>query len=150
MALDPNIPRWIKASVYQHITDLSNNAYPIYLNSYQGDSTWAELRMDGPIIENYEFASFRFDVTFNILATCFCGTDEYAIDRMVGILGTTLDNDICLYKYGTGPDDDQSMFGRLQQYPSKDRKVDIVNFGLITPDSKFKRSSIEASYTLWL
>jgi len=150
MAFDPSIPRWIKASAFEHVKTLTNGAYPIYLNSYNGDSSWAELRMDGPMVENYEFASFRFDVTLNILATCFSGDDEYAIDRMVGILGTSLDNDICLFKYGNGLEDDQSMFGTLQMYPSKDRKVDIVHFGLITPDSKFKRASIEASYTLWL
>ena len=79
-----------------------------------------------------------------------CGIDEYEIDRMAGAFGTTLDNDICCFKYGNGIMDDQSMWGVLQMNPSDKYKVDIVNFGLITPDSKFKRSSCEASYCMWL
>jgi hypothetical protein len=138
------------ASITQHVQNLVPQ-YPLYLNSYSGkDQAWGEIRFDGPTVENYEYASFKFDITVNILVTCFCGADEYAIYRMEGAYGTALDNDICVFKYGNGPQDDQSMFATLQMYPSRDRKVDIVQFGLITPDSKFKRSAIEASYTLWL
>jgi hypothetical protein len=146
---DPNIIRWMFTSITQHVKDLVPN-YPLYLDSYTGENVWGEIRFDGPNIENYEYASFKFDVTVDILVTCFCGTDEYLIYTVVGAFATALDNDICLFKYGDGPEDDQSQFGTLQMYPSKDRRVNIMHFGFITPDSKMKRSSAEASYTLWL
>ena len=114
MAFDPNIVRWMFTSVAEHVKTLTPQ-YPLYLDSYSGtDQAWGEIRFDGPIIENYEYSSFRFDVTVNILVTCFCGSDEYAIYRVAGAFATALDNDICCFKYGNGPEDDQSMFVTLQ------------------------------------
>lgn len=156
MAFDPNLPRWIKASVYKYFSDgiaptlAMGQGCPIYFNNYKGDQSWAELRMDGPMIEEYECQSYRIDITVDILITAFIGSDDYALDRLVGFYGSLMDYDICCYKYGNGPQDDQSQFGVLQLYPSKRNKVDIVNFGLIAPEAKQKRSCCEAPYTMWL
>jgi hypothetical protein len=145
---DPNIPRWLTASINTYLATNSLNV-PVYLNTYQGDQEWCEIRLDGPNIENYEFCSWKIDITINLLITCFSGNDQYRIDRVVGVFGSLLDRDICCYRYGPDLIDDGSQWGILQMYPSKSRKIDVINFGLITPDSKFKRSQIEASYSAW-
>ncbi len=150
MAYDSNIPRWFKASVAKHISDTVKDC-KLYLNSYSGDDqVWAELRVDGPTSENYEYASWQFDFSVSLLITAFCGSDDYLIDRLVGAFGTALDQDICVYKYGDGLEDDGSQFTVLQQYPADAHKVDIIHFGLVAAESKFKRAMVESSYTAWL
>lgn len=153
---DPNLPRWITASIREYLT-LANNAaniangtnYPLYFNNSKGDKVWAELRLDGPRIENYEFSSWKIDVTIDILITAFIGGDDLLMPKLTGIYGSALDSDICCYKYGNLPQDDGSIFGRLQMYPSRERKIDIINWGVIAADSHFKRSTVEGNYTMW-
>jgi hypothetical protein len=145
---DPNIPRWITASINTYLKSNSMKI-PVYLNSYKGDKEWAEIRISGLNVENYEYSSWKMIVEISLLITSFCAEDQYRIDRAVGVFGSMLDSDICCFRYGNDPQDDGSPLMTLQMYPSKDRKIDIIHFGLISAESKFTRSCVEASYSGW-
>lgn len=147
--IDPNIIRWMASSTAKHFKDAADKAnIPFYLKQYKGDREWAEFRFDGPIQEDSTIGTFNLGCTINILVTSFISDDVYKIYRLAGIFASAADNDICVYKYGDRDEDDQSMIGSLQLFPSNTNKIDVVHYGIISPESQQERSSVEATYTM--
>ncbi len=145
---DKNMHRWIITSINKHFLDLKEDV-PLYFDHYQRDQDWAELRVSGPSVNEYSRDCFFLDCIINILLTSFIGADDYKIHRMAGLFVQAC-TPICCYRYGDGPDDDQTQFGTLQLEPSERGKVDVVHFGIISPDNKFRRSFVEAAYKMEL
>lgn len=143
MLKNPNWGRWIYANVVNHFVQVSADAQiPIYLDRYDRDTDWAELRFGGPYISEPSKGFYYIDVNIDILVTCFVADDKYIIHRLTGIYEAAF-TPLCLYKYGDGPDDDHSYFGTLKL---KDSPIHVNNYGLIYPEQKFMRSSIEADF----
>ncbi len=145
--IDSNITRWMASSAAKHFKDAADGAgVKLYLNSYSGkDGEWAEFRFDGPIQENSTIGTFSLGCTINILVTCFISDNDYRIFDLAGIFASAMDSDICVFKYGDGDEDDQSLIGSLQLFSNK---IDTVHYGLIAAEAQQKRSSVEATYTM--
>lgn len=124
---------------------------PLFVNSdhYQGNSDWAELRINGPSYNEFTRGDTKLTCLVNVLLTSYKGDDDYKIYAMTDIFKNAFD-EICCYKYGSGPDDDQSYFGTLMLEKGNAGKIDIVHFGLIQPESKFRRSFVEAAFYMEL
>jgi hypothetical protein len=131
MAKDINWSRWIYTSVVKHFTDVALKAgIPLYLNRYDRDTDWAELRFGGPYITEPSKNVYFGTVNVDIMITCFVGTDQYAINRLTGIFQAYFIA-ICCYKYGDGDDDDHSYFATLKL---PDSPINVTNYGLIYAD----------------
>jgi hypothetical protein len=143
--MNENWGRWIRASVVNHFMGLRQNI-ALYLDRYDRDTDWAELRYGGPYIDELSKGCFLLTVNVDIMITCFPGRDQYKMDRMTGIFSAAF-TPICCRRYGDGIVDDQSFLGDL--YLSTGR-VNITNFGLVLPDNKFQRSTVEADYIMYL
>lgn len=147
---DQNISRWTIASINKYFMD-NRQWVPLYVNNqiYQDDEFWAELRITGPSVNQYSRDLFVLNCTINILLTAFAGVNDYKIYEMAGIFVAAM-GQICCYKYGNYPQDDQTQFGTLQLERGIAGKVDVVHFGLISPENKFRRSFVETNYCMWL
>jgi hypothetical protein len=147
--IDPSIVKWMYASAAKYFSDFAQtNNIPFYLNSYTGDGYWAEFRFDGPTVEDSTIGTFNLTCDINILITAFTCNDDYLILKLAGKFASAFNNNICVYKYGDEDDDDQTLVGTLQLYPSERNIIDVVHYGIISSESKQKRSSVEAKYTM--
>ncbi len=147
--IDPNIIRWMAASAAKHFKNFADAAgIPFYLNEYKGDKEWAEFRFDGPMIEDSTIGTFSLGCTINILITCFISDNDYRIFDLAGIFASAADNDICVFKYGDSIQDDQSLIGSLQLFPSSNNRIETIHYGIIAAESQQKRSSVEANYVM--
>ncbi len=142
---DQNIPRWIIASVNKHFQDNRQNINLYFNNDIRDDPYWAELRFSGPNIDQYTRDCFRINCIINILLTAFIDQDDYIMYRMIGVFSQAF-TPICVYKFGDGPNDDQSLFGTLTLIGG----IDTINYGFVTTESKHKKSTLEASYLMYL
>lgn len=145
---DPNLNRWIYASVVKQFMEASQAAnIPFYIDRYDRDVSWAELRFVGPIVNELTRGTFIIMCNVDILCTSFIEQDQYNIYRMTGVFANAF-QDICVYKYGDGVDDDQSYIADLKLTSRGGNKVNITNYGLILPDNKFQRSVLESDYEM--
>ncbi len=150
-----NWPRWIYASTSKHFQAIAD-AYPIhmYLESAERDtkneSTWLEFRMDGPQTREISKGYFRLDVEINILWSVHLNpADFHEQQRILGMLVEAM-TDICIYKYGDGVDDDDSLLDTLMLRQDPNNPIRGNNFGQVRPDTQLVQGSVEGTYRMYL
>jgi len=142
-----NWARWIYTSIVKHFVEVSiQHQIPLYLGNYSGDVDWAELRFNGPEVDEPSHHYYMLHSNVDIMVTCFLGTDRYKIHKLTGIYHAAFTT-ICAYRYGDGPDDDHGYLGELRL---ADGVINTTNFGIIYPDNKFERATVEADYLMCL
>jgi len=150
-----NWPRWIYASVSKHFQAIAD-AYPIhmYIESVERDtkneSKWLEFRLDGPQTREISKGYFRLDVEINILWSVHLDSaDFHEQQRILGMLIEAM-TDICIYKYGKGIDDDDSLLGTLILQQDPNNPIRGNNFGQVRPDTQLVQGSVEGTYRMYL
>lgn len=142
--MNKNWIRWIYISIINNFENVREDI-PVYYDRVNRETDWAEVRMDGPHIRELSNGFFRIDVAVSALVTSYIGNYDYQLQRMLGMLSLGFD-DICCYRYGDGDEDDASLLGILKPLNG----FTVVNFGLISPESRFRRSQIEATFRMTL
>lgn len=149
-----NWPRWIKASILQHIKTF-NDAGPDYHIYVEGEPRktnqehhWIEVRLDGPIPARERAANqWRLVFELNIAVMCGLSKDLYQIDTMVGEVCEFFTNSIAALKLGNGPGDDETSIGCLTLDTSEEKRGVTVNtFGQVEAKTPLLQSSVEARY----
>jgi len=143
---DPNWARWLYTSVVKHFTQAAIKAnIPIYLDRDDNrDTDWAELRFGGPYIRQPSRNVYFGEVNVDIMITAFIKTDQYVMQRYTGLFQAYF-YPICCYRYGDGDADDGTYFATLKL---TDGNINVRNFGLILPENKFIRSTVESDYSI--
>jgi hypothetical protein len=151
-SLNPNLNRWIYASVVKHFMAECANAnppIPFYIDRYDRDVSWVEMRFVGPTVNEVSRAKYLIICCVDFLITTFVEHDQYAMFRITGAL-SSMYKDICVYRYGDGLDDDQTFVSDLKLTQRNNNKINLINFGLILPDNKFQRSVMSSDYEMFL
>jgi hypothetical protein len=147
---DPNLNRWIYASVVKHFKEAADaSLIPFYIDRYDRDVSWAELRFSGPYINEVNRNTFIIICNVDILCTSFIEQDQYNIYRMTGVFSSAF-KDICVYRYGDGPNDDRSYVSDLKLTKRDNNYINIINYGLMFPDNKFQRSAVFSDFEMYL
>lgn len=156
--MDVNLPRWLMASVRNHFYDRRGGVYLHFEGTGSRNTKddagneiiqWAELRVDGPYQQIYTLRDTAYILEVNLLIMAGVNDVETnAIDRLMGLFGAAFTNCISVFKYGDGPDDDQSQIGHLKLIPSKTGEVQFTRFGQVGPDTRFLQASIEGHYKM--
>jgi hypothetical protein len=90
-------------------------------------------------------------IEINILVNVKQSKDNVYRDSVLQGRFIDLCNDcIDVYKYGTGPEDDQSHLGCLILSSKYGEKIQTSNFGMRRPDTRLVQSTIEAHYFMYL
>ncbi len=140
--------RWILTSVYKHFSDRVTDI-PIHIGPYQMESEWSELRFGGPYIDRLDRTCFRIECNVDFLLTTFVDkNDIYKMQRLTGQFQAAF-GPICVFRYGDGPLDDQTLFGTLKLSSRYNNKVNVNNYGLVLADNNFQRSTIESDFELY-
>jgi hypothetical protein len=154
MSMAENLARWISASVHKYVLN-NKGEYKLFLDGYVRTEEYKvmdlfELKIDGPLVYQYGINDFKAYVEVSILvSTIRDPIDFHKPQRMYGKAQSILLNDICVYKYGDGPEDDKSLLGTLQiKSDYAQDGVSINNFGQIEPDLPLIQGSVEAHYEM--
>jgi hypothetical protein len=150
---NPNWARWIFASVAKHF-DESKGDIGLFIEGETRDSAnqineGAELRMNGPFINNPSGGYWVLDVDLNVLInTLIDEGDSHKSWRMAGVFINAFKFNIPVYRYGDQPDDDGTFLGCLQLRQDRGDDLVITNLGEISPDIRMNQMTISAIYKL--
>lgn len=154
MSVNRNWARWIFASVSKHFDDRKENL-PLYIEGQHRATSklkeYLELRMDGPTWNEASKGYFIGVVQINVLLTSALNEEDYHRPyRIAGQVQEAFTQTIEVFKFGDGPDDDQSKFGCLQlkQNRSNGDFVELNWFGIIDTDDPLVQATVEAHYCL--
>lgn len=143
-------PRWSLISFYKAIQAVKG-VYPLY---YEGDErttrldqNFAEVRLDGPDIDQPSRNQFFLNCTLNVLISHkMSPSDLYLPEKVLGQFEDGFTDTVSVYRYGNGPDDDQSFLGcYVLQDP-----IETNKFGIIDKDYRVVQVTLEAEYRMYL
>jgi hypothetical protein len=152
---NPNWARWIQISVIKVFQTMAtaNNVH-LFIEGQerktQNYSQYFELRTDGPHFRETSRGHFKIDFEINVLFTSHMSTTTmYTPQQLAGLLEQTM-NDICVYRYGDGVDDDDTFLGVLQIVMDKRNSVRTNQFGQIRPDTDIVQGTVEGTFKMHL
>jgi len=153
---NPNWDRWIFATMSGKYKTQFESDFSIFIEgTHRGLPTNTELlefRMDGPMRKQPSKGYFILGVEINLLVRSFMDDkDFHKMRRSCGMVATWLAQNHCIYRYGDGPYDDNSLLGTLQLKNRTFREeVRVNHFGQIDPQYQLEESTIEASFEMHL
>lgn len=154
MTLRENLPRWLFASLSTHFL---NNTSGI-VTHIDGENRlpdegqdFAEFRMDGPRITELNAKEFYVWIAINILIQHTQQDDDFhGMQRSFGSVLEAFDRDISIFKYGDGPDDDQTKLTCVRLVQRKPNDIQVNNFGIINKSLGLQQGTIEGHYETYL
>jgi len=153
---DSNWDRWIFATMSGDCVTQFGSTYPVFIEgTHRGLPTNTELiefRMDGPDQKQPSRSYFILSCEINILCRSFMDDDDYhKMRRLIGEVKSWLGQDHCIYRYGDGPDDDDSFLGTLQLKNRRSKELVLVNyFGQIDPKYRLEEATVAAAFDLYV
>ena len=156
---NPNWIRWINASFTNHFQNFitTQNSLPSFLIGHDVNkdtlgASYAEIRLDGPHEQQKAGITWYFESYVNVrVVTMIDDKDFYAQYRNDGIVAASFKNNICVFKYGDGVDDDQSFLGTMQLItrPGKEGII-VTNWGQILTNINAFQTTVEGHYRMYL
>lgn len=153
--IDKNWTRWIFASVVKHFTD-RRQGLTLFVEGQRRDTpqatTLVELRFDGPHYVEMTRDHWHIQVEINVLIqTAMDNASYHTHFANCGIVQVAF-TDIMVYRYGNGPDDDDTLLGclrLLQDLRDRDR-VETNQLGQIDKDIPLIHATLEGHYKMLL
>jgi hypothetical protein len=153
--MNSNWPRWIYASVTQHFA--VSTSYKTFVEG-EPRMTWAEkdfieIRMDGPYFTMLDSSTWEAMIEVNILLQSVIDLENlHKIHTMAGIVASAFSTGLQIFKYGSGPLDDQSLLACAELLQDKRNKqiLAISHFGQIAPDKPLQQASVEGHFKIQL
>lgn len=153
--------RWIHASVAKYLKDIaaSNSLSSLVegledrTDDFMEASERVEIRMNGPFTQEVSQNCFRFWVEINIIALVTTGEalrNSYRLNEILGIFHEAMDKPISVFRYGTGPDDDDSLLGCLLPRSGKNDAIRVFHFGEIDNDTGLRQGMVDAGYEMYI
>ncbi len=149
-----NLSRWIYASTGKYFNAIAEaNSLHFFVEGTNRETAehqkYIEFRLDGPSITELSKNYYRLDVEINILWS-FNQDDEdfHETERLKGILMDAMQN-ICIYRFGDGPNDDDSLVGTLQLRQDSKTSTRVNNFGQVRKDVRLMQGIVEGSYSMY-
>ncbi len=158
-AANPNWARWVFASVATYLRGIAEGAHLPVLIEGLDDRTQAftdapdkcEVRITGPFTRELSRGYFQIEVLVNVLFTSLYEEqkNQYAILQKIGTFHEAMDGAIAVYKYGEGPDDDETqLIGCLSPVTGRSDSVRVIHFGQLDPTTRLKQSMVDARYRM--
>lgn len=153
---NPNWDRWIFATMSGNLKSRFEGSFGVFIEgTHRGlpaNTELLEFRMDGPTRKQPSRNYFILGVEVNILVRSFMDDrDFHKMRRSCGEVATWLAKNHCIYRYGDGPSDDNTLLGVLQLKNRTFRELVRVNhFGQIDPQYQLEEATVEASFEMYL
>lgn len=148
--------RWIFATMSGDLDSQFNSTYEIFIEgTHRGlpeNEELIEFRMDGPWIRQPSRGCFILRVEVNLLLRSYMDDDDFhKMRRLCGAVQSWLGQNHCIYRYGDGIDDDQSLLGTLELKNRKDSEpIRLNQFGQVDPRYRLEEATVEATFEIHL
>lgn len=144
-----NMDRWLVSSIAKHFEDVADGNIDFMVEDQVRDSAdltnWVELRINGPEYKEWSGDEYMLNLEVDLLINVIHNPSNiYQIHEFSGLFESNCDN-IRIYKYGNGPDDDDSFLFCLPLDYDMVSNIKKMYFGK-APDTPLKRVSIMAFY----
>lgn len=153
-----HLPRWIFASIAYYFKSIADaNSIPYFVEGVDEREpqdmrqSHAEMRVTGPDIKEISNGYYQVNVIVNILLTSLMemsGVNAYQIINWSGIFAKNMQEPVPIYKYGDGPEDDQSLIGCLRVRDGKFDSVKIWHFGQVSRTDRVRQSEVDVLYEM--
>lgn len=147
-----NLPRWIYASASLFFKNTIAGRLPLYLEGQERRTedvtNHLEFRLDGPYVCEPTQGDYSIEFEINVLVVSKCdGVDHHKLYKDCGIALQCF-KAIPIYKYGDGPDDDQSVLECALLVKGTDQRdaIRVSHFGKVDPSKQCLQSSVEGHY----
>lgn len=157
--MNVNLPRWVFASLAKHFADVTATIPELryYVEGvdepepgdFQNDA--AAFKMDGPIAHQGSGTNWYSLEIMILLTDIISQTNDsaYKIYEWAGIYQANLLNEpLSIFRYGDGPDDDQSLIGCLSPDTRVKNNVRVVSYGNLDKDLRIKQMSVNGRFIL--
>lgn len=130
---------------YEHFIEGTHRGLP-------SETELVEFRMDGPWLWQPSKGYFELRVEINLLLRSYMDDDDFhKMRKLMGATQAWLAQNHCIYRYGDGPDDDDSLLGKLElRNRSKSEPVQVNYFGQIDPKYRIEEATVEATFVMTL
>lgn len=153
--MNKNWARWIAISVYKVFQAMADaNNLHMFIEGQerktQEHSKYFEIRIDGPQIKEISNRYFKLDFEINVLFSLHMSqVTMYEPQQLAGLLEQTM-TDICIYRYGDGGDDDDTLLGTLCLIADKRNTVRTNQFGQVRSDTDIVQGTVEGTFKMHL
>jgi hypothetical protein len=156
----PHWPRWIFSSVAHYTkTTLDGIQMPLLVEGVDEREqekiraeSHVELRLHGPETSELSKDYFKLVVEINCLVTQMMGGQKqnaYDIFQTCGVIQQAL-SVIPVYRFGAGPDDDQTLLGCLTADSGRGQAIKVYHFGQSDKDTRVRQSAVDGRFVLYL
>jgi len=159
--INKNWARWIQASLTTYFKQVleTDNSLVFYVEALSREKSnaknvtdWVEQRWNGPFIKEHSRNLFCLDIEINFVVNSVVNRqDTYTHKQIVGIVMSSLVNNISVFKFGDGVDDDEDvLLGCLQLRVDNKSGIFTNYFGRTQDAVEIEQSTVEASYYMYL
>lgn len=156
---NPNMPRWIVASLTTHFESTVNvsisPAPPFSVTGYdlkvgEDDQDHIEFRIQGPLLKDVPGWEV-WEVPLNFLMTFRQNqvTDTYTLDRWLGVYQEAMRKPLSVFKHGNGVDDDGSLIGCLTPKTSKREFIRLDRYGFVKDSVSIQQATVGGTVDMW-
>lgn len=156
MPPNKNWARWTFASVSKHFDD-HRQGLELFIEGQHRNTkdleNYLELRMDGPTLREVSKGCWKLRIEINVLITSAFREDEYHRPHQnAGIAQAAFTKIISAFRFGNGPDDDDSFLGcyQLQQSNTTRDFIELNHFGRIDINTPLVQATVEGHYIMTL
>lgn len=153
--MNPNWTRWIKASINDFMLNqdradasLKESPVPFFVEGQvranERPNVWMEVRIDGPFYNQISRNFWEVVLEVNhVVSVLMDEEDLYVYDKVIGLAQGAYQNCIPVYKYGSGPDDDDTGLFELIR---SERPLDTVQYGQVDEKTRLIQGSVTGEY----
>ena len=167
MPANPNWARWIFASAAFYLkTIATENQLPCIIeglddrtDAYMESTDRAEIRINGPYIQEISNGYFRVWADINALLTSRMDETKggYALQRFAGLMQSAMSEQIAIWNYGDQDGDfdeddpeTQIHIGCLSPRVGPQESIKVLHFGQVEKADRIKQAAVDARYTMYL
>lgn len=167
MPANPHWARWIFASLADYlkktITEGDNielRTVPVLIegvdertDTVMQATDHAEVAITGPFSRELSHEYYELKVGVRVLIHSRMDKppkNRYTPQQIAGLFHEAMDAVIAVYRYGNGPDDDQSLLGCLSPLAGRHDAVRVFNFGQMNPTDRLRQSMVDCWYVMEL
>jgi hypothetical protein len=153
--MNTNWARWLTISAYKAFQTMADaNDLHMFIEGQERETQdhvqYFEVRTDGPHIKKVSSNYFKLDFEINVLFSVHMSkVTMYGPQELAGLLEVAM-TDICVYRYGDGSDDDDTLLGVLQLVVDKNNSVRTNQFGKIRSDTDLVQGTVEGTFKMHL
>lgn len=149
-----NLPRWIFASCSEDVKSKADNAITFVEGldrPSENDKDFAEFRLDGPRFTELSKGYWQIWIAINVLVQSTMDDEDFHRKYVtIGKIVEAMKGSISIFKYGDGPDDDDSLVGCFSMIQDKNNQLRVNHMGQIDKTLRLEQATVEAHYHMYL